>query len=739
MTWKRKTILVLTVLLAIATPLHAQWVQTAGPGGAIVRDIVTFGSDIMVGTREGIWYSTNGGSIWQQRNSGFPFNMPEDIFSLARNGNAVFASSFNNIYRSTDNGNEWTVAYSQSFNIQKLFAANGSIYAAEEGRILRSTDNGSTWEISLINHWTYDFAVSGTTVFAGGETGIMQTTNQGLTWTSLSGSPMAVSSLLIVGDRLFAGTGTHVAGGVNGIHMRRLSDTTWARELLHPLAQIFDLVARVVGSDTTMLASVLYPIWPGYQVLRSTNLGANWQPIQNGLTNRTVHVLTTVGSDFLAGTYTSGVFRSSDGGNNWIPLQNTMFNSFANRLASRGETIFAGTILSGGMYATTNNGSTWVERNTGFCEDSLFGIERITEALLVTETDMFAGTRRLGAYRSTNNGQTWVKVNNGLMVDTSYGYAQQSSLARINSGTSNFLFVSTLTEGVYRSSNSGGSWEPVNAGLPTPYFKALHAHGTTLLAGTARNVLNPAAIYRSTDFGATWVPSDSGLPEFSSVNSFTSLGNAIFAGADQPDGFFKSTDGGVTWTQVNNGFMGGSVTSFVTVGTNLFAAVAGNEPILLSTNAGTSWSPISTGLPGQLSVLSLAASSTHLFATVGNLGVWRRPLSDLITSVEATDQNLPSGFALYQNYPNPFNPTTTIEYQIPNSNRQLGFGASDLGFISLKVFDVLGREVATLVGEIQSAGVKSVQFDARHLASGVYIYRLQAGEFSASRRMILMR
>ncbi|MDZ7400234.1 MAG: ScyD/ScyE family protein [candidate division KSB1 bacterium] len=98
------------------------------------------------------------------------------------------------------------------------------------------------------------------------------------------------------------------------------------------------------------------------------------------------------------------------------------------------------------------------------------------------------------------------------------------------------------------------------------------------------------------------------------------------------------------------------------------------------------------------------------------------------TDVPTNEHSLPTGFELSQNYPNPFNPTTVIRYTIPSSS-----------FVSLKVFDMLGKEVANLMSEEQSSGVHSVEFDANGLASGIYFYQLKAGNFAVTKKMLIQK
>ncbi|MCR4439494.1 MAG: T9SS type A sorting domain-containing protein, partial [candidate division KSB1 bacterium] len=108
--------------------------------------------------------------------------------------------------------------------------------------------------------------------------------------------------------------------------------------------------------------------------------------------------------------------------------------------------------------------------------------------------------------------------------------------------------------------------------------------------------------------------------------------------------------------------------------------------------------------------------------------VWRRPLSEMITSVKGPETGLPIHFSLGQNFPNPFNPATTISFSLPSKS-----------FVILKVFDALGREVSTLISEELSAGMYARQWNAAGLPSGVYFYRLQAGSFVETKKLVLLR
>jgi len=240
------------------------------------------------------------------------------------------------------------------------------------------------------------------------------------------------------------------------------------------------------------------------------------------------------------------------------------------------------------------------------------------------------------------------------------------------------LFAGTYGGGVFRSTNNGTSWTQVVSGL------------------TNRDVRSLAVS-----------PDGNGTPK-------------LFA-ATHSGGVFRSTDNGTSWTPT--GLPNTYVTSFAVSGTNIFAGIEGG--VLLSTDSGTNWTQ--TGLQDTY-VTSFAVNGTDLFAGTARSEVWRRPLSEMIASVDPITGELPVAFLIRQNYPNPFNPSTTIKYELPKSS-----------VVKLSVFDMLGREVSVLVNERRDVGVHEVQLDGAQLASGVYFYRLQAGDFVQSKRLVLLK
>jgi photosystem II stability/assembly factor-like uncharacterized protein len=384
-------------------------------------------------------------------------------------------------------------------------------------------------------------------------------------------------------------------------------------------------------------------------------------------------------------------------------------NGDVRTLAVGGAKLFASS-YGGGVSLSTDNGNSWAAINNGLASTDV-------PALIVQGTNIFAGTFNRGVFLSTNSGTSWIAVNNGLPKDSYdtnyYAIVQTFAISGIN------LFAGTYY-GVFLSTNSGTSWTATNSGLTSTNVISFAVSDTNLFAGT-----NGGGVFLSTNNGNSWVKASTGILNFSIVHALTISDSNLYAGTN-PHIFF-STNKGTSWATIENGGLTSKdVWSLAVNGTNLFAGTY-NGGVFLTTNNGISWRTVNDGMQDTSGyVFAFASNGTYLFAATGH--VWRRPLSEMVTGIEKEVNHVPSQYVLQQNYPNPFNPATTIFFSLPSKSS-----------VSLKVFDIIGREVATLVSEEMSAGNHTRQWNAVNMPSGIYFYRLQAGSFTDSKKLVLLR
>lgn len=466
-----------------------------------------------------------------------------------------------------------------------------------------------------------------------------------------------------------------------------------------------------------------------------------------------------VNNNLFVGTlYSQGVYLSTDYGNTWLIRNNGLTSTSIYGLAiDTTGTLFAAT-WGGGMFRSTNNGLNWVQINNGITNSVLFSV-----AVNHLNNYVFAGSGGSGIYRSTDNGNSWTLVNNGL---TSF------SILALAVTTNGYIFAGTY-DGVFRSTDNGDNWTTtdITSGWGEGFATTNPVYN--IFAG-----VHTVGVYRSSDFGNSFQVANNGLSQTSVFAIATTPFNYVYAGIFGGGGVYRSTDNGDSWSELNDGLTNGDVRAFaitnngyVFVGTFGSGVFRSDQPIPVEL---TAFSANVTGASVQLSwstateVNNLGFEIQRSLIDKNNSGQWTKIAfvpghgnSTEIQNYSYVDNNIapgnynyrlkivdldgtyqyssivnsvvtaPAEYSLEQNFPNPFNPSTRIKFNI----------AKD-GFVTLKVYDVLGNEVATLVNENRPAGVYEVEFNTSkdlNLSSGLYIYRLSSGEFVQTRKMLLLQ
>ena len=377
------------------------------------------------------------------------------------------------------------------------------------------------------------------------------------------------------------------------------------------------------------------------------------------------------------GSEYEGILCSSDNGNHWVTKNNGIATSLISFIKiGYDNEIFAGTEVDSKVFQSSDSGENWTEMT------NLITNNPIRSFAINQNNHLFAGSYGSGIFRSIDNGESWIQINNGLTL------LLVTSLA-INSN--NNIFAGTLGNGIFRSTDNGENWILKNNGLTNGFINCIMINNSDYIFAGTNN-----GLYLSTDNGDNWLERSNGLSSKIVTTLTENSTNMILLG--NYDGVYRSVDNGEFWSLRNGGLTNYSITSLVFNSNDI--AFAG---------------------------------------TMGD-GVFRSINST--TAIENEIDKIPSSYSLSQNHPNPFNPSTKIKYAIPTSpfhpSPYQGEGQGER-LITLIVFDVLGREVATLVDEYKPAGSYEVEFNAFHLPSGVYFYQLKAGAYIETKKMILLK
>jgi photosystem II stability/assembly factor-like uncharacterized protein len=707
----------LVFILSISISAQEFWEQTNGPFGAFALSLASDSMGVIyTGTMtQGLYKSNNVGNTWTR--IGLNGRIVNSI--LVFSNQIIFAATDEGLYQTYDGGNTWAknnISYSANTLCK---TRSGSILLGTNQQIYRSTDIGITWQNTTSNIPNVNISsicIDSTSYLfaAAGNKGILVSSDDGVSWilsnTGLPGYDYPVKVVFVKDDNnVFAFVGcTNYIYTLAGVYISTNHGASWnQRSGLLPISQF------AISPNGFLLAGV-HTDYSGYNpfsngIYYSSDLGSSWTQLLNQNNFNVRALLTTSEGDIISGNYYSGIFISNDNGNSWVEKNTGINNSdITDVYATTAGTIFCSRFSldysHGGVYRSFDDGNSWEKLNTGtnnpnaraFFEDS--------------QGNIYAGDNSL--YRSSDNGENWQIVNSGMGLF--YCFTQSPN------GT---IFTGTSDNGIFRSTDNGLTWNHSNTGLTIlTIFTLTTTNLGTILAGSFEG-----NIFRSTNNGISWETINT-LHNSTVLSLYTTNNNITYAGlnADFNNSILKSSDDGLSWEAVVSFPVRGAIVDINQNSIGDIFVASKYDGVYRSQDNGNSWLLISNEGISNLRIQTMSISMDGYIY----IGTWRGSLFKSIhstTNVESTNY-LPKDFLLNQNYPNPFNPSTSMQYTI--GSRQ---------FVTLKVFDLLGREVAILVNEEKPAGEYEVEFNGVNLPSGIYFYQLNAEQYSETKKMVLLK
>ncbi|RPI19726.1 MAG: T9SS C-terminal target domain-containing protein [Ignavibacteriae bacterium] len=404
----------------------------------------------------------------------------------------------------------------------------------------------------------------------------------------------------------------------------------------------------------------------------------------------------------------------------------------------------------------------WVEQNIGQT-NNLTSISAINDNIT-----WVASTFRY-IYRSTNGGTSWSTVYNSndgtYIIYCIYAISTDTALFSVGSGGSmikrtidgginwstvqsfssnrirsifmlspNGIFIGDYPNAtrwsIYKTNNSGNTWDSSGLFLAKLSDEITFNNSMAVIGSNIWFASNKNKIYHSTDFGTTWQIQN---PYWNSSNTmsnrfvwFNNLNNGITNVENQ---FSYTTNGGNNWLPMQQQLSEAIVSGITGTGMKYWCSI--DKKIYSTTNTGTNWVLEYTSPDAYFyNYFSKSRVGTCAWATRNNGGLSK---GTNITGISSIITEVPASYNLYQNYPNPFNPSTKIRFAVASNVKR------EMSNVKLVIFDILGKEISTLVNEKLKPGEYEVEWNASDYPSGVYFYRLITDGFSDTKKMTLVK
>lgn len=380
---------------------------------------------------------------------------------------------------------------------------------------------------------------------------------------------------------------------------------------------------------------------------------------------------------------------------------------------------------SGMIVHTSNGGESWVLQNSGidfYPVEKLFFIDRNNGWALVNDF-LFFGTIIL---RTSNGGANW---SSSRFYDTTQVI---NAVHFLNHSTG---YISGFTGKIFKTTNSGVNWSecridtnycPFLFMFPKAKFYFTNSQ-TGFVCGGQRDI--QGIIWKTTDSGANWFTYCLTAEPLLDVKAFSN-GWVVTAGGDPEYGLgtAQSTDNGVSWSSFSVGNTGIGYNLAYRTPSEVWIPMGFGKTFVVSLdsgNANSDWIVIPA--TDSISVYSAGFASETCGWAFGDKGEILKYNKNII-GISNSQNNIPERNYLRQNYPNPFNPSTVISYDL-----------SKPADVKITIYDLLGREAAVIFQGWQTAGNHKTVFLSKNLASGIYIYKITVGDFSDTKKMVILK
>ncbi|MCE1165425.1 MAG: T9SS type A sorting domain-containing protein [Bacteroidetes bacterium] len=684
-----KKIIIIFVLSLFYSPLSSQWVQTNGIKGTDQVSCIQRSSHSMFAcTNSGLFKSTDEGISWKISCNGLKYTQ---VSSLASISEVLFAGTSNGLSISYDDGQNWIDGGYQGNYVYHIFAHNNRLFLWTGDELYYSDDLGLSFNyLFYCGNVKSMYAFNNFLYFASFGTGVYRSSDNGLTWNLKNNGLVTLNASCFTssGNYLFLGTQNHPDG-----HVYKSTDNgdSWV-----PCSYDFP-INNICASSSE--GNYIYAN-AGPEMYVSTDSGNSWNNSSYGLPGYWLQSIFSYNSKTFAAPVFSEIYMTTNHGVNWTISDSGLYNTAVSSFTSDGGYLFAAA-GSSGLWRTSDNGAFW--EMTGLTASNNLSINTVSKF----NGKLYAGCSGIydNLYVSSNLGVNWSVL---------YGF----NGTNINDITSKdtVLFAAT-NYGVKKSTNGGLNWTQTSLS-PSLTVTKLFVKDAYLYAASY------SGIYYTSNLGTTWLAS-TGISTM--VNDISANGNNMYAAAYNK--VYKSTNNGSSWTAANLN----SMNCYRLLSVNNAVLVTGNQGVFLSSNGGADWNSVSDGL-SLLDSRALYSLNDYVFLGTYGAGVYKRPVSQII-GIKNISSGIPEYFSLYQNYPNPFNPVTKIKFDVAAVSGN--FGSQH---IKIEVYDMLGKDVKTLVNEPLRPGAYEVTFDGSSVPSGIYYCRMLSGnELKNTIKMMLIK